>query len=284
MYQFPIGVILDSFRTDTRTAIQKAVSLGVNGVQMYATKGENSPENLTPAKRRELLDMVKSNGLRFSALCGDLGEGFFGRERNRELIERSKRILDLAKDLETDVVTTHIGVIPEDPSHPRYGVMQEACFTLSRYADSIGSHFAIETGPEPSAVLKRFLDGLHSTGVAVNLDPANLVMVTGDDPVEAVYNLKDYIVHTHAKDGVMLQRTNPEYIYRVTPKPEELEGIRFFREVPLGEGSVNFQAYLRALEDVGYRGFLTIEREAGADPSADILTAKNHLLKIIAEN
>ncbi len=284
MYQFPIGVILDSFRTDTRTAIQKAVSLGVNGVQMYATKGENSPENLTPAKRRELLDMVKSNGLRFSALCGDLGEGFFRRERNPELIERSKRILDLAKDLETDVVTTHIGVIPEDPSHPRYGVMQEACFTLSRYADSIGSHFAIETGPEPSAVLKRFLDGLHSTGVAVNLDPANLVMVTGDDPVEAVYNLKDYIVHTHAKDGVMLQRTNPEYIYRVTPKPEELEGIRFFREVPLGEGSVNFQAYLRALEDVGYRGFLTIEREAGADPSADILTAKNHLLKIIAEN
>ena len=284
MYQFPIGVILDSFRTDTRTAIQKAVSLGVNGVQMYATKGENSPENLTPAKRRELLDMVKSNGLRFSALCGDLGEGFFRRERNQELIERSKRILDLAKDLETDVVTTHIGVIPEDPSHPRYGVMQEACFTLSRYADSIGSHFAIETGPEPSAVLKRFLDGLHSTGVAVNLDPANLVMVTGDDPVEAVYNLKDYIVHTHAKDGIMLQRTNPEYIYRVTPKPEELEGIRFFREVPLGEGSVNFQAYLRALEDVGYRGFLTIEREAGADPSADILTAKNHLLKIIAEN
>lgn len=186
MYQFPIGVILDSFRTDTRTAIQKAVSLGVNGVQMYATKGENSPENLTPAKRRELLDMVKSNGLRFSALCGDLGEGFFRRERNPELIERSKRILDLAKDLETDVVTTHIGVIPEDPSHPRYGVMQEACFTLSRYADSIGSHFAIETGPEPSAVLKRFLDGLHSTGVAVNLDPANLVMVTGDDPVEAV--------------------------------------------------------------------------------------------------
>lgn len=284
MYQFPIGVILDSFRTDTRTAIQKAVSLGVNGVQMYATKGENSPENLTPAKRRELLDMVKSNGLRFSALCGDLGEGFFRRERNPELIERSKRILDLAKDLETDVVTTHIGVIPEDPSHPRYGVMQEACFTLSRYADSIGSHFAIETGPEPSAVLKRFLDGLHSTGVAVNLDPANLVMVTGDDPVEAVYNLKDYIVHTHAKDGIMLQRTNPEYIYRVTPKPEELEGIRFFREVPLGEGSVNFQAYLRALENVGYRGFLTIEREAGADPSADILTAKNHLLKIIAEN
>lgn len=281
MYRFPIGVIIDSFRTDTRTAILKAAELGANGIQMYSTKGENAPENLTPDKRRELLDFVKSNGLRFSALCGDLGKGFGNRELNPRLIEKSKRILDLAKELETDIVTTHIGVVPPDPTHPRYGIMQEACFELSRYADSIGSHFAIETGPETSAVLKRFLDGLHSTGVAVNLDPANLVMVTGDDPVGAVYNLKDYIVHTHAKDGVMLQRTNPEYIYRVTPTPEDLHGISFFQEVPLGEGSVQFAPYLKALEDIGYKGFLTIEREVGADPSADIRKAKDHLLSII---
>ena len=210
MYRFPIGVIIDSFRTDTKTAIASAAALGAQGIQMYSTSGENSPENLTPAKRRELLDIVKSHGLCFSALCGDLGEGFFHPERNPMLIEKSKRILDLAKELETDIVTTHIGVVPADPNAERYGIMQEACFELARYADSIGSHFAIETGPEPSAVLKKFLDGLHSTGVAVNLDPANLVMVVGDDPVEAVHNLKDYIVHTHAKDGKMLMRTNPE--------------------------------------------------------------------------
>ena len=195
MYRFPIGVIIDSFRTDTKTAILKAKELGADGIQMYSTKGENSPENLTPAKRRELLDFVKSNGLCFSALCGDLGEGFFRPERNAVLVEKSKRILDLAKDLETDIVTTHIGVVPEDENHERYKIMQEACFELSRYADSIGSHFAIETGPEKSATLKKFLDALGSKGVAVNLDPANLVMVTGDDPVGAVYNLKDYIVH-----------------------------------------------------------------------------------------
>ena len=281
MYRFPIGVIVDSFRTDIRIAIAKAAEIGADGIQMYATKGDRAPENMTPDKRRELLDYVKSHGLRFSALCGDLGKGFAHRELNPELIEKSKRILDLAKDLETDVVTTHIGVVPEDPTHERYGIMQEACFELARYADSIGSHFAIETGPETSATLKRFLDGLHSTGVAVNLDPANLVMVVGDDPVEAVHNLKDYIVHTHAKDGVMLQRTNPEYLYRVTPMPEDLKGTRFMREMPLGEGNVDFAPYLAALEEVGYRGFLTIEREVGDDPAADILKAKNHLLNII---
>ena len=283
MYNFPIGVIIESFRVDTRSAIVKASELGADGIQMYATHGENSPEELTGAKRRELLDFVTSHGLRFSALCGDFGKGFTNRELNPTLIERSKRILDLAKDLGTDVVTTHIGSIPDDPEHERYKIMQEACVELAAYADSIGSHFAIETGPETSRVLKVFLDGLNSRGVAVNLDPANLVMVTGDDPVEAVYNLKDYIVHTHAKDGIMLKRTNPAYTYGGEKKPDHLIGVPKFREVPLGEGAVDFIGYLKALEDIGYKGFLTIEREVGDDPSADILTAKNHLLKIIKE-
>ena len=284
MYQFPIGVIVDSFRTDTRTAILKAAELGAQGIQMYVSRGANTPENLSPSARRELLDFVKSNGLKFSALCGDLGKGFGNRELNPELIERSKRMMDLAKELETDVVTTHIGVVPTDKTVDRYGIMQEACFELSRYADSVGAHFAIETGPEPSAVLKEFLDGLHSRGVAVNLDPANLVMVVGDDPVDAVYNLRDYIVHTHAKDGVMLKRTNPEYIYKVIPMPEDMHKIDYFKETPLGEGGVDFAAWMKALEDIGYRGFLTIEREAGDDPAADILIAKNHLTRIMQEN
>ena len=38
-------------------------------------------------------------------------------------------------------------------------------------------------------------------------------MVTGQDPVEAVYLLKDYIVHTHLKDGKMLKKTDPKIIY-----------------------------------------------------------------------
>ncbi len=182
-------------------------------------------------------------------------------------------------------MTTHIGVVPTDSKHPRYAIMQEACYQLAQYADSIGSHFAVETGPETSAVLKGFLDSLGSRGVAVNLDPANLCMVTGDDPVQAVYNLRDYIVHTHAKDGNLLVKGNPEYIYRaVHPVPEEAKGIRYFEEVPLGTGSVPFPAYLAALEDIGYRGYLTIERECGADPTADIKTAVDHLTAVMREN
>lgn len=284
MYQFPIGVMLESFRMETVPAIEKAAAIGAQGIQMYATKGAHAPENMTTADRKELLDIMKSNGLRFSALCGDLGRGFGNPELNPGLIEKSKRIVELALDLETNIVTTHIGVVPTDKNHPRYQIMQAACFELAEFADSVGAHFAIETGPETSLVLKEFLDGLHSTGVAVNLDPANLVMVTGDDPAQAVHNLSRYIVHTHAKDGVMLNRGNPEVIYHVIPHPgdDTLKGP-YFKEVPLGQGSVPFDAYLKALDEIGYQGFLTIEREVGTDPVGDITLAANFLREHIAK-
>ena len=277
MYPFSIGVILDSFRTDLTTALDKAVAVGASGLQVYATSGAFSPESLSPQKRREFLDMCKSRGLTISALCGDLGQGFANPEKNPELIERSKRILDLAKDLETDVVTTHIGVVPADTDCDTFRIMQDACGQLAAYADSLRAHFAIETGPELSAVLKTFLDTLHSTGVAVNLDPANLVMVAGDDPVKAVHNLKEYIVHTHAKDGRMLRRVNPETIYSGTLDFAEAP----FIELPLGQGDVDFPAYLSALNDIGYTGYLTIEREVGDDPEGDIRLAVNFLQSLI---
>ncbi len=277
MYQFPIGVMLDSFKLDTASAIKKAAQIGAKGIQMYATNGEHAPENMTSAMRKELLDIMKSNGLIFSAICGDLGMGFGNAEKNPALIDKSKRILELAKDLECDIVTTHIGVVPGDKNHPRYQIMQEACGKLCQYADSMQAHFAIETGPERAATLKEFLDSLGSKGVAVNLDPANLVMVTGDDPVQAVYTLKDYIVHTHAKDGIKLADSDPEVIYGIKNIEDVIQAGEVFREVPLGQGNVPFPAYLKALEEIGYKGFLTIEREVGDNPTGDISLAAEFL-------
>jgi len=285
MYSFPIGAFMDCATYPVDESIRIALATKTAGFQLGAAHGEYAPENMTSAKIAELNDKMRSNGLVFSALCGDIGRGFGHAELNPGLIEKSKRILDLAKELGTDIVTTHIGVVPDDPAVDRYKIMQEACYELSRYADSIGSHFAIETGPETSAVLKGFLDQLGSTGVAVNLDPANLVMVVGDDPVEAVHNLKDYIVHTHAKDGIMINRCNPEILYGVIPPPADFEDKEWFREVLLGQGSVDFPAYLKALEEIGYRGFLTIERsDIGSDPVKAIIECADYLRSVIAEN
>ncbi|MBR5772603.1 MAG: sugar phosphate isomerase/epimerase [Clostridia bacterium] len=275
MSRFSIGVIIDSFRTDTVSAVKKAAACGAEGIQVYATSGEMAPENMNVQKIAAFRDLVAGEGLVVSALCGDLGGGFGSREDNPAKVEKSKRILDLAKEIGTDIVTTHIGVVPSDKNHERYKIMQEACFELASYADSIGAHFAVETGPETSAVLRDFLDSLGSTGVAVNLDPANLVMVTGDDPAGAVFNLRKYIVHTHAKDGKQLFYKDPEIVYGLVKDP--LVTGSSFLEVPLGEGSVPWDAYLDALDEIGYKGFLTIEREVGDNPERDIIAAVEFL-------
>lgn len=279
MYQFPIGMMLESLKMDYKSAIKKAAQMGAKGLQLYSTYGEFAPENMTRDRINEWNSLLADNGLVLSAVCGDLGKGFGKKELNPELVERSKRIMELAKELHTDVVTTHIGVVPQDKNHERYKIMQEACYELSRYADSLDAHFAIETGPETSLTLKGFLDSLGSTGVAVNLDPANLVMVTGDDPVQAVYNLKDYIVHTHAKDGRKLLDKDPEIIYGVVESEMLMDNA--FIELPLGTGDVDFPAYLKALDDIGYKGFLTIEREVGDQPVQDIQTAMDFLTNLL---
>lgn len=281
-----IGVIVDSFRVGVKEGLIKAKEVGADGVQIYAVRGEMDPDNLSPEKRQEWKEFIASLGLEISALVGDLGgHGFQDASANREKIEKSKRILDLAVDLGTNVVTTHIGVVPDDPNSDIYKAMQEACEELGVYAKSKGAYFAIETGPETSAHLKRFLDTLSTNGVSVNFDPANMVMVTGDDPAEGIRILKDYIVHTHAKDGVQLRKVDPRKVYgSLGYEPLDHEKIADsaaegpdFREVPLGEGSVDWNEYLKALQEIGYQGYLTIEREVGDNPEADISKAVQFL-------
>lgn len=274
-----IGVIVDSFGVGVREGLKKAKAVGAEGVQIYAVSGEMDPDNLSAAARKELRDYIDSLGLEISALCGDLGgHGFQDRQANPGKVEKSKRILDLAVELGTNVVTTHIGIVPEDPSSEVFAAMQEACDELARYANSMNAHFAIETGPETAERLLGFLQTLTGKGVAVNFDPANMVMVTGDDPVKGVYTLKDYIVHTHVKDGVRHKEVDPRIVYGALgfDKMEHekiaqmLAAGELFEELPLGEGKVDFDAYFAALADIGYKGYLTIEREVGANPEADI--------------
>ena len=134
---------------------------------------------LTKASKKEFKKMVDDRGL-MSNQPGRTWGAVWRPGENPGLIAKSKQILDLAKEWDTDIVTTHIGVVPEDSRHERYGIMQDRlrpCCGVCGFAQS--PFFAIETGPETAATLSGFFDSLHSTGVAVNMDPANLVMVTG---------------------------------------------------------------------------------------------------------
>lgn len=275
-----IGVITDCFKKPLEESIKTAAKLGLNGVQIYATSGEFSPETLTTERKTEIKKLLEENKLVVSALCGDMGGyGFEKEEDNEERVEKTKKIIDLAAEFGANVVTTHIGVIPADKLEPRYNTMLKALTECGLYAKEKGVTLAIETGPEKAKTLLAFLRDTKG-GVGVNLDPANFVMVTGQDPAEAVRLLKDYIIHTHAKDGEKLSdEQTPTEIYHAfaVGGVDALNACKSFKELPLGEGKVDWKSYLNALEEIGYGGFFTIERETGDNPERDIEKAVGFL-------
>lgn len=254
-----VGVMVESFRLGVIEGLKKAAELGVDGVQIYVTRGEITPEKLDDVERQRFKKMVADLGLTISALCADYGKGFLDASLNPELILKSKRCIDLAVDLGTSVVTTHIGRLPADHNDPRWLACQAAVTEMAQYAEGRGVAFATETGPESPADLKIFLESIPSKGIKVNYDPANFVM-NGFDPIGGVEILKDYIVHTHAKDGVRIDNCK--------------------QEMPLGQGAVDIPRWVATLDSVGYVGFLTIEREVGPDPVSDITEAVKYLRSI----
>ena len=256
-----IGVIPDSFQVPFKEAVILARDMGVKGLQPFVTRGEMAPEKLTAQDRSDIPAYVRKNGLEFSALCADFGMNFKSADNSDE-IKRTMSMMDLAIDLDTHIITTHIGKVPEDENCEEYFNMVKSIEKLGKYGDEIGVCFATETGPEMSQSLKGVLDKADTKSAKVNLDPANLFMCAGENPVNSVRVLNEYIVHTHAKDGMMLpDGTHKEY--------------------RLGDGGVPFFEYISTLKHFGYDGFLTIEREAGETRMADIAHAVKFLTGIL---
>ncbi len=248
-----IGVMMSSFRLPAFEALEKAAEVGAAGVQLRNERGELAPDNLDAAGRRQLIQHLATLGLEISALCADFGQSYARAVELGWLLPNMKKVVDLAQDLEAEVVTTHIGTVPEDQGDPERGRMLEALADIGAYATARGVRLATETGPESGETLAALLREVDSPGIAVNYDPANLVM-NGFDHIGGVKALAPWIVHTHAKDAV-----------------RHPDGRK--QEVPLGEGQVGFPRYLEALRAVGYDGYLTVEREVGDDPERDIRTA-----------
>jgi sugar phosphate isomerase/epimerase len=248
-----VGIILGSLGLGLKGDLRRAKEIGAHGVQLWVVDNELDPRTLTRTGAEDLKVYMHSLGLERSALCGDIG-GFCDPATVDERIARTKQMFDLCVQLNTPILTTHIGTVPEDSASRAYSSLVDAVREVAEYAAARGCCFATETGPESGETLAKFLDVVHSEGAKVNFDPANLCM-SGFDYLEDVRALRRFIVHTHAKDGLAKQ-----------PK-----------EVALGQGDVDFPEYLTELRGIGYSGYLTIERECGDDPVKDIVEAVQFL-------
>lgn len=172
--------------------------------------------------------------------------GFIPPTTRDEREARTLEISDFAAAIGVTSIACHIGFVPEDRSHPDYLAVREIVRRICDHAARNGQSFALETGQEPAHVLLAFLKDVDRPNVAINFDPANMILYGTGDPIEALDVLGSKVISVHAKDGDW--------------PPKEIPGA-LGTERPLGQGSVGMERFIAKLKEIGYRGTLNIERE-----------------------
>jgi sugar phosphate isomerase/epimerase len=171
----------------------------------------------------------------------------------KKLSESGARI---SAELGTKIFATHIGFVPARTTHG-YEIMRRRIEEIAEICHRHSQTLLLETGQERAADLEHFLKSLSAPNVAVNFDPANMILYGAGDPIDAIHTLGPYIRHVHVKDAT------------ASDKPGEQWGA----EVPFGSGEVGPEDFMEALHEVGYHGPLAIEREAGTTRQADVRKA-----------
>lgn len=174
---------------------------------------------------------------------------------------------DFAVQIGVPSLITHVGFIPESLNDPEYQPLIAVLRYLATYCLDRGLDFLFETGQETPVTLLRTIEDIGLSNLGVNLDPANLVIYGKANPVDALEVIGRYVRGVHAKDGLYPS-----------------SGRHLGKEVPIGQGKVDFPALIARLKEMGYGGPLTIEREiSGEQQIQDILKAKKLLEALIKD-
>ncbi len=176
-----------------------------------------------------------------------------------------KEISDFTKQLGCNTVGMHIGFVPEDRNSSSYKGLLDCTRDLLDHVGGNGQQLNLETGQETADHLLEFISDVGRPNLFINFDPANMILYGTGDPIEALKKVGHLVRSVHCKDAKW-----------TTGK----RGVDWGSEVALGEGDVGMETYLRTLQEVGYTGPLTIEREIAHDrdrQKADIGHAVNLL-------
>jgi sugar phosphate isomerase/epimerase len=194
--------------------------------------------------------------------------GFIPRDTRAEREQRTYQVIDFAAAIGVASFACHIGFVPEDTTHPDYIEVREMVRRVADHAARNKQTFALETGQEPAHVLQHFLKDVDRPNVAINFDPANMILYGTGDPIEALTVLGPQVVSVHVKDGDW-------------PNPG-LPGA-LGTERPLGQGAVGIPRFVTKLKEIGFRGPLNIEREAEnqTERIADIRRAVTFLKSLV---
>lgn len=259
MQKWPIGVFT-SVDAGLGVKLEVAQELGVPTIQLHAPHQATR----TKANADRFLNRLRELGIQITCVFGGFeGEsyadiptvtrtvGLVPQATRAARTKEMKEISDFAKLLGCPAVALHLGFVPHDTSTALYQEVLVVTRDLCDHCRQNGQTLHLETGQETADGLVQFIKDVGRDNLFVNFDPANMILYGTGEPIAALKKIGKYVRSIHCKDGKWAK--NP--------------GNEWGQEVPLGEGDVGMEDYLRTLKEIGYEGPLTIEREIAQEPA-----------------
>lgn len=240
--------------------------LGVKTVHLHAP----SAANRTPDRMREVRDEFAAAEIEITVVFVGFPEddyttpetvkstvGLVPRSMREERLEETLAIADYAHDLGVDAIGMHLGFVPTEKDDPGFNEIVEATRVVCDHCAGKNQFFHLETGQETARELEQFIRAVERPNLAVNFDPANMILYGAGDPLAALEIVGKHVRSVHCKDASY----------------DRAPGQHWAEDAPLGSGDVDMDAFLRKLNELGYEGALTIEREYSPDQAGDIESA-----------
>ncbi len=242
-----------------RRALAEAQKLGAAGIELDAA-GDFAPQKLSQTGRRELRHLLRSHDLELTALACPLRHGLDLAENQEPRVDLVKQVMSLSFDLGPRLTIVHAGPVPDKEEEAP--LLQEALLALAQHGDRVGVILALETGLESGATLNGYLARFDTGSLGVSFNPGNL-LAQQHNPYESARALRERIVYAHATDA------------------RYASASRGVREVPLGQGDIDWLQLLGVLEEIEYRRWLVIDKEPGQDSHREVSTGVAFLRRLM---
>ena len=171
-------------------------------------------------------------------------------------------VAGIATRLGLKIVTFHAGFLPHEEIDPGFAKLLGRITQIADVFDANDIDLGFETGQETADTLRLFLEKLNRPSVGVNFDPANMILYSKGDPIDALETLAPFLKQCHIKDAT-------------TGEPGT-----WGKEVTVGTGEVDWPAFFSTLAKVDFGGHCCIEREADDQRVADIRTAREFVTQL----
>lgn len=259
-------------------AVRRLAGIGYRGVEIMADVPHAWPAYLLPEQKQAIRDVLAASKLAISNVNAFMMHAVNDPRQKywhpswiepdahyRQIrIDHTKRALTLAKELGAPCITT-------EPGGPLEGRPWGECLKLFvevlkpvvEHAEKEGVPLLVE--PEPDLLIEtadqylEFTRRIQSPMLGLNFDIGHFYCVK-DEPAPTVHKLKEHIRHVHLED---------------------IAATRVHHHLIPGEGVIDFGGTLKALEDVGYAGWVTVELyTCHENPDHAAKTARERVLKI----